>query len=106
MVPSICNPMVAPTNNSTCAISSCFGVKSSGSLMFWLIFLVECMPFLVQFMCPFMVAVDFRKYFHTSADVIAENLSWLLLIALQRVSKVWGKRHWCGNVIVSANDVD
>ena len=39
-----------------------------------------------------MDAVDSGKYFCTSADVIAGNpISWLLLIALQRVSTVGGE---------------
>ena len=106
MVPSFWLAMVAPTNSSTCSTSSLGGLKSvfSSSVGFRLDGLVvDRMPLRVRFMCPLAVAVDSGRYFWTRFDVIfGKQMSWSLSMALQNVSSVGEKRHWCMNWIVSA----
>lgn len=65
----MCCAMVAPTKSSTLALSSCDELKSFSILFLLIPFAeVDYSPFLVCFMCPFVVAVDGGRYFHTSAE--------------------------------------
>ena len=98
--------MVAPTKSSTCSTSSLAGLKSvfgssGGFLLDGLV--VDQMPHRVRFICPLAVAVDSGRYFRTRLDVIlGKPISWSLSMALQKVSSVGEKRHWCRNCIISA----
>ena len=60
--------------------------------------MVDLVPFLSRFICPFAVAVDSGRCFLTWLDVIGgKPINWSLSIALQKVSIVSENRHWWMN---------
>ena len=91
-------------NNSTSAFSSIGGLKSASIISSEVLLVVDLMPFLFRFICPFTVAVDSGKYLRTCLDVIGGNpISWSLSMALQKVSTVGENIYWWINCMVSAS---
>ena len=108
MVPSFCSAIVAPMNNSTSTFASMAGRKSCSitCVSVCRIFVVDLVCFRTRLRWPLAVVVDSGKYLHSCADVMGgKPMSWSLSSALQNVSTIGEKRHWCMYWMVLASVV-